>query len=214
MGLYSNVLRPLLFCLNPEIAHSLTIQACRVAGSIPPLRNAFRQSLEVTDGVLRTELGGLPIKNPVGLAAGWDKSGHAARMLGHLGFGFAEIGSISADLSYGNPKPRLFRLPEDRAIVVYYGLPNDGAVTVANRLRAAGKCAVPLGVNIVKTNRGPSAPVETYDATVEDYMCSIRELSSCADYLTLNLSCPNADGGKDLFSEPENIGGLLRRIRP
>jgi dihydroorotate dehydrogenase len=212
MSFYSKLLRPLLFQLDPETAHSVAIQACRVAGHIPPIRSAFRRCLEITDDSLRTEIGGLEIKNPVGLAAGWDKSGHAARMLGHLGFGFAEIGSISADSSVGNPKPRLFRLPEDRAIIVYYGLPNDGAAAVANRVRSAGKCAVPLGINIVKTNRGPNAPAESYDETVEDYVRSVRELSSCADYLALNLSCPNAKGGKDLFSEAENVGRLLARL--
>ena len=212
MRLYSNVLRPLLFRLDPEVAHTLTIQACRVAGHLPPVRAAFRHCLEVTDPALRTELGGLAIRNPIGLAAGWDKSGYAARMLGHLGFGFAEIGSISADLSHGNPKPRLFRLPEDRAIVVYYGLPNDGAAAVAQRIGAAGKCAVPLGLNIVKTNRGAGGPDESFDETVDDYLRSIRALAPCSDYLALNLSCPNAKGGKDLFAEAANIGRFLGRV--
>ena len=177
MNLYTNLLRPLLFRLDPERAHALTIQACRVAGHIPPLRAAFRHYLEVDDDALHTEIGGLPIKNPIGLAAGWDKSGYASPMLGHLGFGFAEIGSISADFSAGNPKPRLFRLPEDRAIVVYYGLPNDGAAAVSRRLPGVGQCGVPLGVNIVKTNRGAGAPDESFDETMQDYIQSIRELA-------------------------------------
>jgi dihydroorotate dehydrogenase (fumarate)/dihydroorotate dehydrogenase len=173
----------------------------------------FRRCLEVTDATLQTNIGGLPVNNPVGLAAGWDKSGYAASMLGHLGFGFAEIGSISADFSAGNPKPRLFRLPQDRAIVVYYGLPNDGAAVVASRLRAVGKCAVPLGLNLVKTNRGAGAPDESYEQTMDDYVRSFRELHGCADYLVLNLSCPNAKGGKDLFSEADKIGPLLARLQ-
>ena len=212
MSVYTHLLRPLLFRLDPEVAHSLTIEACRFAGRIPPVRFAFRRCLEVSDESLRTEIGGLPIKNPIGLAAGWDKSGHAARLLGHLGFGFAEIGSISADPSHGNPKPRLFRLPEDRAIIVYYGLPNEGAQAVARRLRDAGKCAVPLGVNIVKTNREADAPDDSDEDTLEDYLRSVREVAPCADYLTLNLSCPNAKGGKDFFSESANIGRLLERL--
>ncbi len=166
----------------------------------------------MTDDSLRTEIGGLPIRNPIGLAAGWDKSGEAARMLGHLGFGFAEIGSISADPSVGNPRPRLFRLPADRAIVVNYGLPNPGAAVIARRLSAAGRCAVPLGINIVKTNRGASAPDESRDETLDDYVRSVREVAACADYLVLNLSCPNAKGGKDIFSEPANIGLLLELL--
>lgn len=209
---YSSIVRPLLFRLQPETAHNLAVEACRVAGIFPPARYAFRKWLEVDEPELNTEIGGLSVKNPIGLAAGWDKSGHAARMLGHLGFGFAEIGSISADFSAGNPKPRLFRLPTDRAIIVYYGLPNEGAPVVAERLRKAGKCAVPLGVNIVKTNRGPDAAPDSDEDTMDDYIRSIREMVTCADYLSLNLSCPNAKGGKDFFSEAENIGRLIQRI--
>jgi dihydroorotate dehydrogenase len=212
MSLYTNFLRPLLFRLDPERAHALAIQACRLTGRISPLRAAFRRYLEVDDAALHTDIGGLPIKNPIGLAAGWDKSGYASPMLGHLGFGFAEIGSISADFSAGNPKPRLFRLPEDRAIVVYYGLPNDGAAAVAKRLPGVGRCGVPLGVNIVKTNRGAGARDESCDDTMEDYLRSIRELAPCSDYLALNLSCPNAKGGKDLFSDASQIGHLLGLI--
>lgn len=212
MSLYSHILRPLLFRLDPEVAHSLTVEACRLAGRIPPLRYAFRSCLEVSDASLQTEIGGLSIKNPIGLAAGWDKSGHAARMLGHLGFGFVEIGSISADLSHGNPKPRLFRLPQDRAIIVYYGLQNEGAHAVARRLREAGKCAVPLGVNIVKTNRGTDAPDNSDEDTLHDYVRSVREIAPHADYITLNLSCPNAKGGKDFFADTANIGRLLKLL--
>jgi dihydroorotate dehydrogenase len=212
MGLYSHILRPLLFQLDPEVAHTRAVEACRLAGKIPPVRFAFRKCFEVTSPWLRTEIGGLQIKNPIGLAAGWDKSGHAARMLGHLGYGFAEIGSVSADLSHGNPKPRLFRLPEDRALIVYYGLQNDGAQAVARHLKEAGKCAVPLGVNIVKTNRGPDAPDDSDEDTLQDYLSSVREIAPHADYITLNLSCPNAKGGKDFFSDAANIGRLLELL--
>jgi dihydroorotate dehydrogenase len=212
MTAYSRLLRPLLFRCDPERVHNLALVACRVAGRLPPVRSALRRCLDVQDASLRTDLGGLPISNPIGLAAGWDKSGQTVRLLGHLGLGFAEIGSISADLSHGNPKPRLFRLPADRAIVVYYGLPNPGAAAVARRLHRVGRCAVPLGVNIVKTNRGADAPGETDEETLEDYLRSVRELAPCSDYLTLNLSCPNAKKGKDMFADPLNIGRLLERV--
>ena len=214
MSFYTRLLRPPLFRLDPEMVHACSIRACRFAGMIPPVRAAFDRCLEVSDESLRTTIGGIPIKNPIGLAAGWDKSGDATRMLGHLGFGFAEIGSISANPSKGNPKPRLFRLPEDRAIVVYYGLQNDGAAVIARRLQMAGKCAVPLGVNIVKTNNGPDAPDDSDEDTLHDYVRSVRAVAPHADYLVLNLSCPNAKGGKDFFSDTANIGRLLARLAP
>jgi len=210
--MYTQFVRPLLFQLNPETAHTLTIEVCRMAGRLPPVRHLFRRCFNVTDPLLQTSLGGLPIGNPIGLAAGWDKSGHAARMLGYLGFGFAEIGSISADFSAGNPRPRLFRLPQDEAVVVYYGLPNEGAAVIARRLAGLGDRTVPLGVNIVKTNRGPGAPPDSIDDTMDDYVRSFRQLSPHADYMMLNLSCPNASGGKDLFADVEYIGRLLDLI--
>ena len=214
MSFYTRLLRPLLFRLDPEMVHACSIRACHLAGMIPPVRSAFGHYLEVSDESLRTTIGGIAIRNPIGLAAGWDKSGDATRMLGHLGFGFAEIGSISANPSKGNPKPRLFRLPEDRAIVVYYGLQNDGATVIARRLQTAGKCAVPLGVNIVKTNNGPDAPDDSEEDTLDDYVRSVRAVAPHADYLVLNLSCPNAKGGKDFFSDAANIGRLLERLAP
>ena len=103
------------------------MEACRIAGRIPLVPQLAKACLNYSAHELKTEVAGLHFANPIGLAAGWDKSGRALRMLDHLGFGFVEVGSISARLSVGNPKPRLFRLPNDRAIIVNYGLPNDGA---------------------------------------------------------------------------------------
>ncbi|NJM55977.1 MAG: quinone-dependent dihydroorotate dehydrogenase, partial [Verrucomicrobiae bacterium] len=151
MSLYTTLLRPLLFRLAAETAHHLTVEACRVGGAVPGVAALSRRCLEFTAPELQIEAVGWSFANPIGLAAGWDKSGRALRMIDSMGFGFAEIGSVSARPSRGNPKPRLFRLPQDRAIIVNYGLPNDGAEIVAQRL-AAHHPRHPLGVNIVKTN--------------------------------------------------------------
>ena len=129
-----------------------------------------------------------------------------------LGFGFYEIGSISADPSRGNPKPRLFRLPEDRALIVHYGLQNDGAETIARRIAQSPR-PVPLGVNIVKTNRGIDAPADTDDAIYDDYLRTTRLVKDRADYLVYNLSCPNTGMGRDFFAEPGNIRRLLERLK-
>ncbi len=154
LNLYANILRPLLFRLNAETAHHGTVEACRWLGAIPGAAALARTMWETRIPTLNVEVAGLRFANPIGLAAGWDKSGRALRMIDALGFGFAEIGSVSARPSLGNPKPRLFRLPADRAIVVNYGLPNDGAEVVAERLTRY-RPQHPLGVNIVKTNDGP-----------------------------------------------------------
>ena len=212
MSFYAAFLRPLLFRMKPERAHHLTVEACRIAGRIPLVPQLARACLEYSAPELNTQVAGLDFANPIGLAAGWDKSGRALRMLDHLGFGFAEVGSISARLSLGNPKPRLFRLPVDRAIVVNYGLPNDGAEVVAGRLESY-RTQVPLGVNIVKTNDGPDAPTSSHDSILADYERSVELMWRYASYLTLNLSCPNANGGTDFFAVHGNVSRLLERLR-
>lgn len=213
MNLYRTLVRPLLFQLDAERAHHLTVEMCRAAGAVPQVPQMMRTCLEFTAPELQTTVAGLHLANPVGLAAGWDKSGRALRMLDHLGFGFVEIGSISAKPSQGNPKPRLLRLPQDQAIVVNYGLPNEGAETVAHRL-AGHRARVPLGVNIVKTNFGPEAPPCMDDDILADYARSVSLVHAHAGYLALNLSCPNAAGGKDFFASPGSITLLLERLQP
>ncbi len=210
---YRACLRPLLFRLDAETAHTATIEACRIAGALPFVPALAQRVFGCTAPQLQFEFAGLRFENPIGLAAGWDKSGRALRMLDHLGFGFAEIGSVSAAPSAGNPKPRLFRLPRDRAIIVNYGVPNEGADVVARRL-AAYRPRIPIGVNIVKTNFGPSAPPCADDSILDDYAYSAKLLHRHAGYLTLNLSCPNAHGGRDFFAIPGNIARLLQRLQP
>lgn len=210
-SLYSSLLRPLLFRLAPERAHNWTVEACRIGGAVPGVATLTRACLQTSHPLLQGNVAGMHFANPIGLAAGWDKSGRALRMLDALGFGFAEIGSVSARPSVGNPRPRLFRLPQDLGIVVNYGLPNDGAEVVSNRL-AAYRSTVPIGVNIVKTNDGPEAPPCSEDQIFADYVRSVSLLQSHANYLMLNLSCPNAVGGRQVFARPGSITGLLRQL--
>ncbi len=212
MSLYSTLIRPLLFQLDAETAHHGTVEACRIAGALPFVPQITRACLEFKAPELQCDVAGLQFDHPIGLAAGWDKSGRALRMLDNLGFSFAEIGSISAQPSHGNPKPRLFRLPKDEAIIVNYGLPNDGAEVIARRL-AAHRMRIPLGVNIVKTNYGPNAPACSDDAILADYERSVSLVHRHAGYLMLNLSCPNAAGGKDFFAQPGSITRLLHLLK-
>ncbi|MEO9591594.1 MAG: quinone-dependent dihydroorotate dehydrogenase, partial [Rhodopirellula bahusiensis] len=127
MTFYKTLIRPLLFTLDAETTHGLAVEGCRWMSVLPGATKVARRCLELHDPVLETQVAGLRFNNPIGLAAGWDKNGRALRMLDALGFGFVEIGSVSARASQGNSKPRLFRLPQDDAVIVNYGLPNDGA---------------------------------------------------------------------------------------
>jgi dihydroorotate dehydrogenase (fumarate)/dihydroorotate dehydrogenase len=206
--LYRNLVRPLAFRLDAERAHHLAIGLGAKAGWLAP---ALRSVTTAGEPVLRTEIAGLSFANPVGLAAGFDKSGTAVEALAGLGFGHVEIGSISVDPSDGNPKPRLFRLPDDRAIVVHYGLPNDGAAAIAQRL-AGLRLPVPLGINLVKTNRGPGAPAESAAQIVGEYVTAAKRLAPCAGYLMLNLSCPNTEDGRDFFADRAHLDDTLTAL--
>jgi dihydroorotate dehydrogenase len=208
MTLYSRMLRPLLFSLDAETAHHAAIRA---AGLAPWAFPWLRSICTTSDPRLDTEVAGLRFANPIGLAAGFDKSGTAAAMLAALGFGAVEIGSVSIDPSDGNPRPRLFRLPKDRAVVVHYGLPNDGARAVAARLGSM-TIGCPLGINIVKTNRGRGAAPETKSQVVGEYVEAARILAPYADYLMLNLSCPNTEDGRDFFADRCHLDDCLAAL--
>jgi dihydroorotate dehydrogenase len=212
MSLYTQCIRPVLFRQDAERVHDAVIRLSEIAGSLSFVRKMARGFFGFSDARLATEVAGLRFANPVGLAAGYDKSGRAIGMMAALGFGFIEIGSVSADPSAGNPKPRLWRLPQDRAICVHYGLPNDGAEMVGRRLTGR-RWAVPLGINVVKTNRGIDAPPDSDAAILDDYVRSVSRLKGLADYVCLNLSCPNTEMGRDFFADPARLAELFAALR-
>ena len=208
-GLYEAAVRPLLFRLDAERAHELALRASELTGRSALTRRAARRACAVRDPRLRTSLAGIPLANPLGLAAGFDKNGRAVAMLGAMGFGHVEIGSVSAHPSDGNPRPRLFRIPQDRGIVVSYGVPNEGAAAVRTRLDGHPRAAA-LGVNLVKTN-DPARPAVAPDV-YEDYAASFALLQDRAEYVALNLSCPNSAADRDFFDELPRIDALLERL--
>ncbi|MBI5113561.1 MAG: quinone-dependent dihydroorotate dehydrogenase [Rhodovulum sp.] len=208
MSFYTSVLRPALFRLDPERAHHLAIGLAARAGAVAPL---LRAVTAVDDPRLAQTIAGLGFPSPIGLSAGFDKNGDAVASLAALGFGFVEVGSVSAEPSNGNPPPRLFRLPADRALAVAYGVPNAGAAAVSRRL-AGQRLPVPLGLNIVGTNRGPGAPAVCDDALIAEYMQAARLLAPVSDYLMFNLSCPNTTDGRDFFADPVRLDAWLTAL--
>jgi dihydroorotate dehydrogenase len=205
---YTRVVRPLLFRADPERAHDWAVRAAALA-SASSLACRLVAARAVPHERLAVEVGGLRFATPLGLAAGFDKSARGVPLLSSLGFGHVEVGSVSVDPSEGNPRPRLWRLPDERAIAVAYGVPNDGAARVAERLRRPA--AVPVGVNVVSTNRGEGS-TDSDDAVIADYVSSVRTLEPLADYVCLNLSCPNTREGRGFFADRSRLRALLEAL--
>jgi len=181
------VLRPALFGLDPERAHGLSIRAMRAVGSSPALRATVARTFRPARSRPVTAFG-LTFPNPVGLAAGYDKDGEGWRGLACLGFGHIEVGTVTPEPQPGNPRPRVFRLVEDRSLINRMGFPGRGAAWVADRLRGRPHDGVVLGVNIGKQKTTP------LDEAVHDYEELIDVFAPLADYLAVNISSPNTPG--------------------
>ena len=205
-NLYERLVRPLLFSLDPEAAHHFTIASLRRASHFGPALRALKQFAPRSKP---KTLFGLNFPNPIGLAAGLDKNGVALPAWAALGFGFIEIGTVTAMAQPGNPKPRIFRLPAQQAVINRLGFNNDGADAIAKRLsavRGSGRWpGVPVGINIGKSRTTP------LERATDDYLYSFRLLRDFADYITLNVSSPNTPGLRDL-QEPAALSRLLHAI--
>ncbi|MGD9696099.1 MAG: quinone-dependent dihydroorotate dehydrogenase [Thermoleophilia bacterium] len=190
MSLYAALARPLLFRLDPERAHEAAMAALAAAAPLV----ARMPGPPDGGGRLAQTLMGLRFPNPVGLAAGFDKRALAAAAWPSLGFGFAEVGTITALAQPGNPRPRIHRLSEDRALINRLGFNNDGAEATAARLaRRPGRTAVaPLGINLGKSKVTPP------EGAAADYAASLERLWPFASYVTVNVSSPNTPGLRDL----------------
>lgn len=204
--LYKHLLKPLLFKMEAEKAHDFTYSFARRASKSTMLKLLVRALYNYQAKELTQSFWGLSFRNPIGLAAGFDKNGHIPEIIEALGAGFTEIGSITANPSTGNPKPRSFRLPKDRALINRMGLNNDGAKTIIKRLKNKS-LSIPLGVNVAKTHD----PSIMGDKAIEDYLFSFREAQKVADYITINISCPNTEEGKT-FEDPVVLDELLSAL--
>ena len=204
--IYERYVRPTLFYLGPETAHHLAIGGLRLSARMPFALRALRSFRPASKP--RTVFG-INFPNPVGLAAGFDKNGVALPALAALGFGFVEIGTVTAKAQRGNPRPRIFRYPDQQALINRLGFNNDGADEVAARLGALRRSGrwpgIPVGLNIGKSKVTP------IEEAADDYLFSFRLLHEFADYLVLNVSSPNTPGLRSL-QEREALEQLLRVI--
>ena len=204
MGLYRH-LRPLAFALPPETAHRLTKGALRLGAATAPGRAALERSYAHTDPRLAVPCFETTFPTPVGVAAGFDKDAGVPHGLAALGFGFVEVGTVTPYPQPGNPRPRLFRLPGERALINRMGLNGAGMERVADRLEAISPLPVPLGVNVGPMNEAPP------ERAREQYRQVHERLAPFADYVVVNVSCPNTPGDTD-ESDPDHLRALLADV--
>ena len=187
-------IRPLIFKLEPELAHTLAIKALK--------SNLFLKQKISEVSYLNSELFGREIKNPIGIAAGFDKDAEVYNSLFNLGFGFVEVGTVTPFKQYGNKKPRVFRLEDDKALINRLGFNNSGSDAVSNRIKKNKPIGI-LGVNI-----GPNWNSED---RVRDYLIGLNKFYNLADYITINISSPNTENLRD-FHNLDELGNLLDKI--
>lgn len=205
--LYKSLIRPLLFGKDPEESHEAILH---LLARMESISGALEAIYRVKDDRLNVRIGPLVFENPVGLAGGFDKNAAAPKTIASFGFGFMEIGAITAQAQPGNPKPRLYRLPEDKALINRLGFNNEGADAIAAKLQAmrarGGLPKIPLGMNIGRTKI-----VETRDA-VADFLACFERLYPHGDFFTLNVSSPNTPNLRDL-QEKTLLRDLLAAVQ-
>lgn len=220
LDIYRSALRPLLFYglnVDPEQAHHQTLQLLHWLDQQQQqhwLRRWLHASCCFQHPALQQSLWGIPFANPIGLAAGFDKDGIAAGIWADLGFGFAELGTVTLHAQPGNPKPRLFRLPIDQAALNRMGFNNEGAAALSKRLQQAERSyadpkshiAAPLGINLGKSKITP------LEEAAQDYLGSFRQLKALGDYFVVNVSSPNTPGLRSLQAA-EQLDPILAALQ-
>lgn len=222
MDIYQALLRPLLFSglkTDPEWLHVQSLQWLNRIQSLPDSQRQWifdrlDQTLTYASAGLSQSLWGLTFANPIGLAAGFDKDGMGAGLWQHFGFGFAELGTVTRHAQPGNPQPRLFRLPDDEAVLNRMGFNNGGAAALADRLRHQGlqpealgdRPRMPIGLNLGKSKITP------LEEAAEDYAWSFDQLQHLGQYMVINVSSPNTPGLRSLQST-EQLTPILARLQ-
>lgn len=199
--MYKILIRPLLFCFDPERVHYFSLGALNILFKIPFLKLIFQKLFTLNDNRLERTVFGIKFKNPVGLAAGFDKNGKHIQNLSALGFGFIEIGTITPKPQPGNPKKRLFRLIDDNGIINRLGINNDGVYTCADNLKKSNSNII-IGGNIGKNTETKN------ENAAKDYIENFKILHDYVDYFVLNVSCPNVSN----FTKLQDVSFLENLI--
>ncbi|NQY66604.1 MAG: quinone-dependent dihydroorotate dehydrogenase [Flavobacteriales bacterium] len=202
--MYKLIIRPILFLLSPEKIHTIIFRLIRFLFAFPGVSSIVSLVYRVDDKRLERDLFGLKFSNPIGLAAGFDKNAVLVDELSSMGFGFLEVGTVTPKPQDGNPKPRLFRLKEDNAIINRMGFNNDGVIEIANRLRKVNSKII-IGGNIGKNK------VTLNEDAQNDYIKAYEGLYDVVDYFVLNVSSPNTPGLREL-QEKEPLKALLNQV--
>jgi dihydroorotate dehydrogenase len=204
MLVYQSIIRPLLFNIAPETAHEFGIETLKIGLSSKTAQDFVCKKFAV-ERFEKIERFGLKFKSPLGVAAGFDKNGAVVNQLAALGFGFVEVGTVTFNPQKGNEKPRLFRLPDDQALINRLGFNNEGTHNVVERLKKINPNCV-LGVNIGKNKNVPN------EAAIENYLQSFELAHSVADYVAVNVSSPNTPNLREL-QKAENLEELLSSLQ-
>lgn len=208
MGLiYKDIFKPLLFRQDPERAHEMAVFLLKLLGQVRPLTQLMTWYNKVNAAPIK--LWGLDFPNFVGLAAGFDKNGECWQAASAIGFGHVEIGTVTLHRQSGNPKPRLYRFPEENALINAMGFNNDGVHSLVEHLSSGSarrERAIPLGINIGKSKLTP------LNEAIEEYIMSFNLLADYADYITINISSPNTAGLRKLQSK-DYLGDLLGALK-
>ena len=189
--------KPIFFRMDPEDIHDQMSGTGAFLGRYAVTRALTRFAFGYGNKVLEQTILGIHFKNPIGLAAGFDKNAELIDIMPDVGFGFEEAGSITGEPCAGNPKPRLWRLKKSHSLVVNYGLKNDGCLAIAARLKHK-HFKFPVGISIAKTNSPDTCETQ---AGVDDYVKAFKQFTHIGAYYTINISCPNAYGGQPLILE-------------
>jgi dihydroorotate dehydrogenase len=203
--MYKYLIKPIMFLLDPEKAHHITVKMLTIVLAIPGIQWIFRMLYRVDAPELHRNIWGIHFPNPVGLAAGFDKDGKCFEQMSSLGFGFIEIGTVTPLAQPGNDKPRLFRLPEDHALINRMGFNNDGVEALVSRLKKKKNRNIIIGGNIGKNKITPN------EKAVDDYTKCFEALYAYVDYFVVNVSSPNTPGLREL-QEKEPLTHLLSTL--
>ena len=208
------IFRPLIFLMDPEQAHYTLKKVGVFLGSSPFTRLFTGWLFNYSHKSLNTTVDGVSYRNPLGLSAGFDKDGELTKVYPSMGFGLAELGSFTGEVCPGNPGKRLFRMVKSKAIVVWYGLNNQGAEKISKRLTGVNFGKLRVGINAAKSNVTPEFDLQE---SIRDYLKTLTLFKDVGDYFTINISCPNTQDGEP-FVDADNLNALLTavndKIRP